>query len=507
MARERYQRVRIPDFSGGLNVRDSLIQLAANETPDCWNVVLDERGGGAARLGYVKWNASAAASLITYGAESKVAGKLLWYTQADGKLYSDPGTGVLTLRRTWTAGSPIQIADFAGKVYAIHPVDGLYSSTDGVTWTIVTAASGSIPASDQLQVFQNKLWVALSTSNLLSFSAPGDPTKWATADGAGSNYIREGNDFPIVCLYGATGSDFQTKPSLLIGKRSGGSGSLHRVTDAATGNYITLDQQVGPAGPNAVESYAGIVYFVSTAGIFGTDGLTAPKPVGGKLEPLFRPGSLDFTKAAGFCAGREKDRLVFSVARAGATANDLALQYQNGGFTARSDAAACYVTYTSAGEKLIAASPTVVGQLYQMNTGGSDDGAAIHSWLTTRVFEPDGGSLGRLQHVRPLAHGEFTIKAMKNGERDGPDKPLAILAQGDVWGSGAWGTFVWGEDIIGGYADFWPRMVGRSFQVRVEATSTSTTSRPPLLTSGTATAAGAWSLYALELEITPLRPS
>jgi hypothetical protein len=48
--------LRIRDFSGGLNLREAPPELAANESPDLWNVTLDERGGVAKRLGYTKVN-------------------------------------------------------------------------------------------------------------------------------------------------------------------------------------------------------------------------------------------------------------------------------------------------------------------------------------------------------------------------------------------------------------------------------------------------------------------
>jgi hypothetical protein len=45
-------------FDGGLNLRDAPSELAENETPSCFNVTLDERGGVVARLGLTKLNGS-----------------------------------------------------------------------------------------------------------------------------------------------------------------------------------------------------------------------------------------------------------------------------------------------------------------------------------------------------------------------------------------------------------------------------------------------------------------
>jgi hypothetical protein len=91
-----------------------------------------------------------------------------------------------------------------------------------------------VPKGDLLAAWQNKLWVEATPSRpRLYFCAAGDATKWASADGGGSNDLREGRDgdAPIVCLFGATGStDFQNNPSLLVFKQR----STHRVTSATT---------------------------------------------------------------------------------------------------------------------------------------------------------------------------------------------------------------------------------------------------------------------------------
>src|SRR5215467_8456287 len=61
-----YGELQFRDFSGGLNVRDAASQLAENESPADSNVTLDERGGVAKRLGFVKYNTNAFnASLVS----------------------------------------------------------------------------------------------------------------------------------------------------------------------------------------------------------------------------------------------------------------------------------------------------------------------------------------------------------------------------------------------------------------------------------------------------------
>lgn len=592
-----YRAVQLQDFSGGLNLRDAPTELAENESPDLWNVTLDERGGVVKRLGQSKWNATPAPALITQGYYSQVVDRLLHYSKSDGKLYSDPGTGVLTLVRTWTAASRLGIVDFAGKVYANHPVDGLYSSTDGTTWTLVVPTSGLLgqvssntgspglvipvaadtnwarltvgtlvdvyvratganpgngkkrkvtavsqaagtftvdaaaaatdadagnvtfdntcgvyvqaayagpPKGDLLANWQNKVWTAGDTAhpNRLSFCAAGDPAKWHTSDGGGSNDIREKDDSPILALFGSSGFDNQTKPSLLVGKKE----SLYRVDDSSTASYMTLDQSTGPASAKCLVGRYGTVYVLSLRGVFRTDGFTPCVPVSTKLDPLFSDTVLNESLSENFCAGVRGDRIRFSVARAGASANDLALEHHplEAWFTAGSNAANSYVTYGKNAETLIAASPTVTGALYRQDSGGSDDGAAITCWFLTRIFEPNGGNQSRLLDIRSLIRGSFRLSVLLDTAMNGPTRVLSLPSGGFTWDVDYWDTGVWGDPKAEGYATWQPGSIARVYQFRIDESSTLTQSAPKLLGAGSSPTVGAFSLYSLELRFVPL---
>lgn len=147
--------VRIRDFSGGLNLREAPPELAQNESPDLMNVTLDERGGVAKRLGYVKVNNTPfGGGLIQNRLKSSVAAD--WVTQAGSSLYL--GT-TNTPRKTFSTGARVGLCDFNGKTWALHPVDGLFSTTDGITWS--TAGS------------RGTVTVTIATPAVFSFTAHG----------------------------------------------------------------------------------------------------------------------------------------------------------------------------------------------------------------------------------------------------------------------------------------------------------------------------------------------
>jgi hypothetical protein len=507
--RPTYADVRIGDFSGGLNFRDALTELADNETPDCLNVVLDERGGAIKRLGYTRWNTAALPALPTMGFPSSVCNCNFWYSRSDGKLYRDSG-GVLSNVYTFTANGRVSVADFVGTTYLIHSVDGLFRTTDGTTWIPASAASGSIPIGDQLAVWQNKLWVANSTSNLLSFCAPGDATKWDSADDAGANYIREGNDFPIVCLYGTSGVDVTAHPALLVGKRSGANGSIHRVTDAATGDYVTIDQSAGPGGPGSITNIYGALYIICPTGIFATDGQSPLQPIGTKLGKFFTPDSIDYIQAANFVAGRTAEgRLRFSFAQAGSAYNDRCLEYHPlfKAFTMRTDAARCYLQALDG--SLLGADPSGSGWVWRFDQGGSDAGTTIVSRILTRVFEPGAGYASRLQHIQVLGRNKFAVSALTDFANAGKEKQLDFGAAGFAWDSDGWDdpSVGWGEDVGEGRGDFWPRVDARAFQIKLSETSSATAINPPLNEDGAALIVGAWGCFSLRLSFSLLGPS
>lgn len=56
MASNRLQPLNLSDFSGGLNLRSSQVQLGDNETPEMENIVIDPVGGIYSRKGWERWN-------------------------------------------------------------------------------------------------------------------------------------------------------------------------------------------------------------------------------------------------------------------------------------------------------------------------------------------------------------------------------------------------------------------------------------------------------------------
>jgi len=498
-------------FAGGLNLRDAPTELKPNESPNAWNVTLDERGGVVKRLGYSKWNASAADHVFVDSYYSLLFGLMYWFSPADGKLYKDSG-GTLTSVKTFSeVGHRVSLVDFAGDVYVVHPVDGLFASSDGSTFSAVTKGThtNSIPTGDLLAVWQNKLWIASSADNTINFSAPGDATDWDSADGGGTVDVREKDDAPIVALHGGSGIDFQTEPGLFVFKRD----SLYRIVDSSTGSYLAIDGSIGAASKNAVTSLYGELIFISRRGIYQTKKLASIVPVAEQILPLFDPSSTDDTKLDNFCAGYLGDRVYFSITLQGSSVNNLALEYSPlyGWVVAGSNAMGCYQTKTgNSAELIVGASPSVNGQLYKLFDGGSDDGTDIASWYETRWFEESNGHQARLQTARCLFRGSSVAVScyVDFGDNSNWSDTLNSATGGGIYGIATYSTDgtggLYGGSAQEAYTTEFPRIIGRAFKFRFDETSSATYSRPAILDSGATLVTGAWALYSIETQYGPL---
>jgi hypothetical protein len=498
--------VRLVDFSGGLNLRDAAPELATNESPDMWNVTLDERGGIQKRLGFRKWNSSAfGASLVknTYAWPS--GGTVL--TQAGANLYLGTST---TSSHTFTTAARVGFADFAGKVWAVHPIDGVYSSPDGSTWS---AVAGS-PKGSTTIAWQNRLIVGGDPSNpaTLYGSGLGDGTDWSTAVGHGwTNQLRDnassGSGDLVIAVGAASGVDIQGRPGLIVCKRS----VTYRVYDSDTGAYQILDNAVGAASSLSVANLFGRTIILSTRGIYWTDGVSQLTPASQKIDPWFTSVQVAIDQPDLWCAGVKGDRVRFSMPRAGETANSVALEYHplEGWITASSNAASCYTLNQNNAQQLLAGSPSVVGQVWEMDVTGADNGAAIISRFQTRWLEPTAGHPIRMRRLRLSGNGTFNMNIFENYDVSSSQQLEAEITGNAAVYDDAGAVYdntlsLYGPLKTQDHTDFYSLGVANAVSFQIQETSTlSTTAQPEL--GGTATAEiGAWSVYSLDLQYVPL---
>lgn len=492
-----YGELQFRDFSGGLNIRDAAPELGANESPDLWNVTLDERGAIGKRLGYTKYNSSAFNASLTTAGDYWATGQNL-ITQSGTGLFKDNAAVPF---KTFTTVDPCAMADFTGKLYIIHPVDGLFSY-DGTTVTAI----GAGPKGATLAAWQNKLWASgdPGAKSRVYFCAAGDGTSWP-----GTNFVdlREKDTDPVQCLAGAAGVDVSGRPGLLAGKRR----STYRIYDSSTGAFQTLDTGIGCASPQAFTNGFERTVFLGESGVYWTDGVGPMRSASDKLTPLFSPGQINFSKLDLCRAGAKGDRMYFSLPRVGSTMNDLELEYHplQGWIVANSSAASFYATYRKDDQKLYAGSPTVNGQVYERLKGGSDDGTQITSRWQLRWVEPSSGHPARIGRVRIAGRGAFTANVLIDYANSTSESFEVDLSGGAfTWDdpSAVWDdpATLWGPVGFQDTQDYPLNTVVTAISIQFTETSSGVSSGLQILGSGAAPEIGAWGAYGIFMSYRPL---
>lgn len=486
------------DFSGGPNLRDAAPEIGPNEVIDALNITFDERGGAASRLGYGKFNSSAyGGGVVSNTWWSTTAGALI--VQAGSSLYKGTST---VANKTFTTSGRVGFADFAGKLCVIHPVDGLFTSTDGVTFTAVVDPDA--PKGNVLETWQNKLFSAGDPTNKarVSWSNAGDPTNWTATD---FNELRTLDNEQVVALRVAPGLDISGRSGLLAFKQE----SAYRIFDPSNGSYEVVDATVGSASALTAVSVGAKVVTLSKRGIFEwQNGQVGMRNVSDRGAPLWDPGQIDLTKLDKFCGGRKKNRVEFSLCRLGDTANTLALEYHpdQGWVAPGSHAMSCYATSKGAAEILYGGSPTVSGQVYQLDQGGTDDGTAITWRLQTRWQELSAGFLASVWQIRVHGRGTGTLTVLTDYETTGgSDYPFNLLGDQLFWDSFFWDSGVhWAVPRYQETQPFYSIGLCRQFSLKFSGSSTAVATAPQVLGSGTAPSVGYFAVYGYEWLYTPL---
>lgn len=485
----------VTNFSGGPNFRDSPTELAANESYSAYNCTFDERGGVSSRLGYVKRNGS------PLGAGVKIVNE--FYSTILGAFVTQAGTGLYTadnttVRKTFTTSDICTFAELAGKVIVGHPVDGLWYSTDGITWTHITSANAPTTA-NCIATWNAKLFVGMSDGSV-HWSNASDPLTWTSTD---FNAVWTKDQKPIVALYIGSGQDIQGRPGLLVFKQD----SVYRMNDSGTGAYTVLDSSYGAAGPKAVIGVGARVIWIGRGGIFWwREDQASPVAAADLLRPIWRQEELSFANQLGWSAGRRLNRAYFSCSSLNSNVNDLAFEYHpdEEWVTPRSDAMACYSV--DASNNTYGGAPGAIGQVYHLDTGGNDDGAAISWYFQTRWLVPNGGFKATIWQARLHGRGVGTMTVRTDYEDSGGNNySFNLTTSGPQWGSFNWGDgSLWTAATLSLSQAFYNLATCRQFSLRFSGTSSTTAQGRTLIGSVPAPAVGAFGLYGVECLFVPL---
>jgi hypothetical protein len=511
---ERIATFQLQRFDGGLNLRDAPTEIAPSESPDCMNVTLNERGGVESRLGLLNLNAAsplpAAPSYLYY---STVADALIAYIPSavgNGWIYkSINGGATWTVVWGFTADAEAAIVDFKNRVVVVNTLDGVYSFPSDLsapTHTVGGAANMDEVRGSAVAVWQNRLFVtgdvredATHSQTRVWKSNIGSEQLWTVA--TDFNDIREVDTKPCTAIGAGVGMDVTGKPTLLIFKET----SMYRMNDSTTMAYTTLHSKgAGAASAKAVATNLGRICSINREGIWVTDGLAIPIRVSDKLAPLFTQDGIDYANFSKWSAAAYRDRVVFTLVRAGATSPNLMLEYHPElGWTVPHTfpfGIGVMAPYTKQTNKLFGAT-AAFGQVYSVFTGGTDDGVAIAARYQTPWAPLVSGDEARLRYLRAYGRGQLTAQLRSDFVTIGEDYALDFgEGTGFVWDTGIWDVGLWGEPATEGNADTALDQVCKHVSLMLSATTTDSGERAPLLGDGIAPEVGSWAIYGVKLD-------
>lgn len=425
-------------------------------------------------------------------------------TQSGKNLYKSDNLAPV---KTFTTSACITFTEIAGTVIACHPVDGLWQSADGSVWTKITAANAPTTNTLCVAAWQARLFVGLSDGTV-HWSDEGTLTTWTATN---VNPIWEKDQQPIVALAVGSGQDIQGRPGLLVFKQD----SCYRINDPTTGAFTAISTSVGAAGPKAVVGVGGRVCWISKHGIYWwREDQAAPVDASDLLRPLWRTEQLSFANQAGWCAGRRNNRALFSCSTLNSQVNDLAIELHpdEGWVAPRSDAMTCYSTSAGNDEHTYGGAPTAPGQVYQLDTGGADDGQPITGYFQTRWLVPNGGYQAQVWSARLHGRGSGTMTMRQDYEDAGGssfDFDFASTLGGFRYDNGVlydsgpvYGTVTLAEtEAIDGLG------ACRQFSLRFDFTVNATAAGRSLPGAAPAPQVGEFGLYSVDVLYRPLGPS
>lgn len=501
-----YSTLPVLDFSGGWNPRDAWSEVEDNELIDIMNFTLDKKGGLVKRLGLTRVNSGDQISNANNV-------KILYYSAALDKMFAQVDQDIYTSSDggvTWGASiknfstnARIGFTDFLGKVVMIHPVDKVFTY-DGAT---VTGPVANSPAGTAIAVWTNFLW---------SIGDPAQPSRVTRSDAGAitwpaspvTNDIRVKDDQALTAIGGGEGMDTQGRAGLLVFKE----GSTYRIHDVSDGAYTVMDYNFGASGPMCVTTNNGMTGAISRRGLILMRGdESVPVLASYKIEPLFHASQLTFSQAANMCAGNIEDRMVFSLPWDGSTTNNLTLEYHpNLEWVVPHDfGVTSFTSYTKNTRKLyggkIGSGASTYGYIFDVFSGGSDDGSAIACRAQTKWFEPNGGSSTRFRRAVVNGRGSFQLYVKHDYDTgQGEGFPIDIQGTGAVWGTAVWGTDTWATTIAQDYQEIFSLGVARAISFEIQETSSLTFQGVPFLDTGASETQGSVSFYGIIADMVTL---
>jgi len=497
-------------FDGGLNLRDTIPQLAPNELANSENGVLDEKGGWSKRLGCRSngtFGASGDRLLSAYTFYRGTAGNpqvlihttagTLYYTNdatANPIVWTQIATGLSTTAR-------LSFETFLSKVWFTNGVD-VFASWDGAAYTTYASA----PKGKFVRLWKDTLWISGVTGldDRLYSSAAGDPTTWPATSWVD---ITKGDGDTTTCL----GTDGLV---LIFGKRN----RIMTVYDPGTFANRVIDYEKGIESHFSMIQFENEIYFLTRRGIAKFDSSGPSVILSAKLDPLFDPNILNLAALSTTYSYVFNNQVGFAVPEAGSAYPTLQIEYYPrlapysqlgsrliGPFALQRMPASVFARVRVGQTETLYGGHNTANKFLQLFAPvGTDDGATFAAIMRTGPY--DFGVPTRTKYIRRfklIGRGAMNAKIIRNlGTGTYRYKYIDLTQATDLWSlTQLWGQGNWGPGSVVKEARWIPDAYARFFQFQFDDSSANTGQR--IIDVGSREfqlTAGEWSIYSFAME-------
>lgn len=443
-------------WAGGVNLRDAVNTLTADEARRMENGVLDEKGGFAKRLGCQAHGTFGGSgdrvlSMYTFYRGGAANPQVIIHTSAGALLYTNDPSATTVTWGTITTGvsatAPYSFETFRGKCYMSNGVDN-YASWDGATYANFTSA----PKGKYLRLWKDTMWVSGITGlvDRVYSSAAGDAENYPVA-----NWVDIGvGDGDRVFALGSDGT------YLIVFKRR-----RHMVIyDPVTFANRVVDYEKGCESHFSVVQFEATTYFLSRRGICRFLGDSPADLVSGNLDPLFQPDILNLGALSTSWAYTVGNRVCWALPEAGQVVPSMQIEYypRLAGVTAfgnrgtgpwmfhRIPCGTFTLWRMGAVESLFGGSVNSNKVLHVYAPVGTDDGQSFKALLETTAYEFGEPVRHKyIRYLRLLGRGIFELQ-VKRDYHTAIYKvfPIDLSSKVDLWNDERYNEETWGPDSV-----------------------------------------------------------
>lgn len=487
-------------FSKGLDLASALTNVRDGFTPNAKNMVINEMGGVEKVQGYSDIALSGAnlpGAMHSLGTYNNAAGTTKRVIAADAdEMFAIESDGTTTrIRATMSTSTRTTFAQVSDTLYACDDINIMGSWTGSGSMSTHAAGADTGPPLGQIIGVLNGIMYTRTVADKMTI-------RWSDV----FNYTSTGA-WPTANT--VTLSSPNTGASILAGiPTSSGlvvftDRAMYLLYDQDTGANSVIDSNIQLANPESLCVLDGLIYGMSTSGLFVTDGQSPCRIISQRIDPLLRASGGSLADACSVAFDR---KVLTSIEVSGSTNNmtiesyaDLVIDKAPAFMAIQYPMKRAVVSSMSGSDAVYFIDASATTKLRKGYTGGDFNTAAITCHYAFNPIDMGNPALEkRIMRVRVVGSGNLSIGLIPDFDTGTPStQSLNMPTSGGVWNTAVWDAANWG-----GYAlnEGYSRISGRakSFNIYITESGTTTQDTRPLLGSISGQNVGGASVYLVE---------